>query len=422
MLTESQFENTVPAELVERQLIRIQSSSHFNHSRRYPSFLSYVVRKTLIGRQEELKERTIGVEVFGRQPGYDLNADPVVRVTAGEVRKRLAQYYYEPEHLEEPRIELRPGSYIPEFKLAPGQGVVPGVEMPTLQDASPQLPEVFPLGGVPPLDETAQPNDGIDRTRRRNRHKRLVFGLAGSLLLIASALFAGSYLRTSAVNLFWRPLLTSHEPILISVGSVVALASTTDSAISDASVGGHPLHSDPVALSDTIALAKLQEVLSGHHRVIDVESSAQTSFSDLRRGPIILISGFNNPWTMRLTDPLRFHLVRPGVDTFEIDDRADPKRKWSVNTLAPLNKVSDDYGLIARFYDPVTEQVVVVAAGIGENGTIAAAEALSDERSLEGLKHSGLMPQEKGNFEAVVQVRMIDGKPGPPKIVATNLW
>jgi hypothetical protein len=40
-----------------------------------------------------------------------------VRVIAGEVRKRLAQYYYEPEHRGELRIELHPGSYVPEFKL-----------------------------------------------------------------------------------------------------------------------------------------------------------------------------------------------------------------------------------------------------------------------------------------------------------------
>ena len=105
MIKESLTADAAPAELVEQQLVRIQNSPHFSNSRRYPGFLNYVVRQTLAGCQNELKERTIGVEAFGRKPGYDLNADPVVRVTAGEVRKRLAQYYYEPEHLEELRIE-----------------------------------------------------------------------------------------------------------------------------------------------------------------------------------------------------------------------------------------------------------------------------------------------------------------------------
>ncbi len=410
MWNETQLEIVAPSHLIEQQLLRIQSSPHFSHSRRYPSFLSYVVHKTLTGCQEELKERTIGIEAFGRSPNYDLNADPVVRVTAGEVRKRLAQYYYQPEHMEELRIELRPGSYIPEFKLAPGQPAALSIEAPALQEPATQPAEVLPVSELP------------HATKASYRSKKLILALAATLLIPVSVLLGGSYFHTSAVKLFWRPILDNHEPVLISVGSVLALTHSQDSGAGDTSVGGHPLHSDPVALADTIAMAKLQEVLGGRNRTINVESSAQTSFSDLQKGPIVLISGFNNPWTMRLTEPMRFHFVRPSVDTFEIEDRVDPKRKWSVYTSLALNKVTDDYGLIARFYDPLTEQIVIVAAGIGENGTIAAAEALSDERSLEDLKQDHRMPSEKANFEAVVQVRMIDGKPGRPKIVATSIW
>jgi len=81
--------------VIKKQLKRIQSSPHFSHSRRYPNFLNFVVHKALEGRQVDLKERTIGIEAFGRPPDYDLNDNPIVRVTAGEGRKRLAQYYYE---------------------------------------------------------------------------------------------------------------------------------------------------------------------------------------------------------------------------------------------------------------------------------------------------------------------------------------
>ncbi len=411
MSNENQLEGAAAPDIVERQLMRIQSSPHFSHSRRYPSFLNYVVRKTLTGCQEDLKERTIGVEAFGRKPGYDLNSDPVVRVTAGEVRKRLAQYYYEPEHQEELRIELHPGSYVPEFKPAPGQGGgILSLEEPVTLE-SPVLP-----ADVPRRDHTA------DGARTSKRAKGVTIALVGTLLLIMSLLFVSSYMRTSAVKLFWRPILEDHHPVLILVGSVLALTDASTAGVYDASVGLHALHSDPVALADTIALAKLQEVLSGHNKIINVESSAQASFPDLQKGPVILVSGFDNPWTMRLTDPLRFHFVRSAANTFEIEERADRKRRWSVYTLAPLDKVNEDYGLIARFHDPTTEQVVVVAAGIGENGTIAAAEALSDEQILTDLKQNKRMPREGGNFEAVVEVTIINGKPGPPRIVATYLW
>jgi len=79
------------------------------------TFLRFVVEQTLAGKTEALKERTLGVDVFARPSHYDTNDDPIVRVTAGEIRKRIAQYYQEPGHEEELRIYLPLGSYVPHF-------------------------------------------------------------------------------------------------------------------------------------------------------------------------------------------------------------------------------------------------------------------------------------------------------------------
>ncbi len=97
------------------QLERLVSSKHFRNSKRYPSFLRFVVEQTLAGKTESLKERTLGIDVFARPNDYDTNADPIVRVTAGEIRKRIAQYYQEPGHEDELRIDLPLGSYVPHF-------------------------------------------------------------------------------------------------------------------------------------------------------------------------------------------------------------------------------------------------------------------------------------------------------------------
>jgi hypothetical protein len=102
------------SELLE-QLERIVRSKHFRNSKRYPTFLRFVVEQTLAGKTEGLKERTLGVDVFARPSHYDTNEDPIVRVTAGEIRKRIAQYYQEPGHGEELRIDLPLGSYVPHF-------------------------------------------------------------------------------------------------------------------------------------------------------------------------------------------------------------------------------------------------------------------------------------------------------------------
>src|SRR3981081_1554225 len=97
------------------QLERIVRSKHFRNSKGYPTFLRVVVWQTLAGKTEGLKERTLGVDVFARPNHYDTNEDPIVRVTAGEIRKRIAQYYQEPGHEKELRIDLPLGSYVPHF-------------------------------------------------------------------------------------------------------------------------------------------------------------------------------------------------------------------------------------------------------------------------------------------------------------------
>src|SRR3954469_14485143 len=76
---------------IRATLDRVLASPAFRKSEQCQRFLRYVVEH----HGEPLKERSIGVEVFGRQPDYDTAEDPVVRVRATEVRKRLSQYYGE---------------------------------------------------------------------------------------------------------------------------------------------------------------------------------------------------------------------------------------------------------------------------------------------------------------------------------------
>src|ERR1700724_1680116 len=107
---------TSNAALVREQLNRLLAHPLFTNSKRYPVLLTYTVEQTLLGNASELKERTIGIEAFGREPVYDVNLDPVVRTAAAEVRKRLSQYYYKPDHAGELVIELPIGSYVPTFR------------------------------------------------------------------------------------------------------------------------------------------------------------------------------------------------------------------------------------------------------------------------------------------------------------------
>src|SRR5579863_7001171 len=123
----------VPAAAIREQLDRLVESPPFNHSRRFPTFLRFVVEHALSGNSISLKERTIGIELFGRDADYDTASDPIVRVTAAEIRKRIAQYYAVPEHQRQLRLSLPSGSYIPQFRWPqPGDQETPG-EVQTAQ-------------------------------------------------------------------------------------------------------------------------------------------------------------------------------------------------------------------------------------------------------------------------------------------------
>ena len=80
--TEATEISSADKEAVNLQVDRLLSSSHFRNSRRYTDLLRFVVQQTLEGRADSLKERTLGIEVFGREPNFDTAGDSIVRVAA----------------------------------------------------------------------------------------------------------------------------------------------------------------------------------------------------------------------------------------------------------------------------------------------------------------------------------------------------
>src|SRR5580658_8137549 len=102
--------------LVREHLEKILASHVFAGSRRTQDFLRMIVGHALDGDVDNLRERMIGAEMFGRPVSYDTGSDSVVRVRASEVRKKLAQYYSGTrEEKTEVRFELPSGSYVPRF-------------------------------------------------------------------------------------------------------------------------------------------------------------------------------------------------------------------------------------------------------------------------------------------------------------------
>src|SRR3954453_11113446 len=105
---------------VQAELRRLLESATFRNSKRCREFLGYVVEHTINGPSGMLKERSIGVELFQLPQDFDSGQHTVVRVTANEVRKKLAQHYLAQNGSSHAvKITLPPGSYLAEFNWEP---------------------------------------------------------------------------------------------------------------------------------------------------------------------------------------------------------------------------------------------------------------------------------------------------------------
>jgi TolB-like protein len=116
---------TVSLAEIQEHVARVTASSAFGNSERLRELLRYTVAQALDGRSASLKESVLGVAVFGRKPGYDSDANSIVRVEFARLRKKLEQYYDAEGADENWRIVFPKGSYAPEFLAKPDRDPAP---------------------------------------------------------------------------------------------------------------------------------------------------------------------------------------------------------------------------------------------------------------------------------------------------------
>jgi hypothetical protein len=180
---------------------KLLASNQFCNSRRYPALLRYVVNLALSGNGDQIKERTVGIEVFGRAPDYDTNTDTVVRYTAGEVRKRLALFYQGAP--DSPvQISLSARSYLPEFhRLA---DIAEAEDLSTLHNSIES--DANDRVTLPPVDAVVRHALRL----QRNRIFVLVLCMAFGASSVLGVLWVRKEHRSQSMNRFWSPVIASR--------------------------------------------------------------------------------------------------------------------------------------------------------------------------------------------------------------------
>jgi hypothetical protein len=400
---------------VQQQLEKLLATPLFNSSKRYPSFLKFVVTHSLAGETDQLKERILGMEIFGRTADYDTNIDPIVRVTAAEIRKRIELYYQDPKHSQEIRLYLPAGSYAPQYSW-PGRPSGLSANPAELPTRAEEIPPMHPTDVLPPTSRVRQ---SVLRGGKP--------AMAVLLLLLAGASTAMWFAsRPPALRQFWEPFVKSSEPVLFCIAdqsqySTIRLRDAADPqreiTLSDSMV--------TIIIDDVSPLVNVAGLLRTYGKTYRVQGEATTSLTDLRRGPSVFIGAFDNGWTLRLTTPLRFHFANDReMSQFWIEDRANPgNRGWMLDrSVQQQTGTYKDYAIVARLVDPNTDQFVVVAAGIGRGVTVAAGEFLVDSRRMEDMLKQLPGNWKQKNIEIVLETQVIQGRSGPPRITAVHVW
>ncbi len=411
-------------EMVLRELEEVLTSAHFSNSKRYPALLRYVVKNALAGHTELLKERTLGVEVFQRPATYDTNTDTVVRYTAGEVRKRLMLYYSEHDSQTGVQISLPAGSYLPEFLRESGEAPEAHADLSAAEEVG--VPHsgngaAHSAAVAEPWPAQALHSPATLPQLPAQPAKSLRLGAWLALAAVLGLAVAGGWWMTrrsattaTAVQDFWSPLLHDQRTVIICAGSVVFAQNNYSGVVTAGGNTDYPFFS----MQTTAAITQITGVMERGGATTQLMSAPSTELQALREHSVTLLGAYNNQWTQRLMEPLRFHFT---PDPEEIVDRQQPQNHWERDQSLPYSS-ADDYAVVARFRDARIDGWVVGLAGIGRNGTEAAAQFATSEHYLNLLRQRLGGGFGNRNIEAVIKVSVINGETGAPTILAVYSW
>lgn len=395
-------------QLVDAELARVLDSDAFHSSKRCREFLQFIVVRKLEGRDDLLKERTIGVELFGRSPDYEPNSDAIVRVRATEVRKRLTQYY---DHAGGPstvRIELPPGSYLPEFRWEP-------VESPITGSAPGKKRSIWRLV--------------------------LVLGLIMTTALFG--LWQWRVHRTGVLEEFWREALSSPKPVLICLRQPVVYHiryRVHEGYLKNNPPGNFPspyvlplkpgdvIASDIVPVPDQYvsigcarAASRVTALMAARKKLSQMRSGDDFSFVDLKDFPTVMVGAVPHDWTEKLTNSLPFILVQEN-GLRGIRERDGQRRTWWVKGLQPDGKTNEDYAVVTRLVASQTSELLVALAGVTQYGTDAASEFLTSEAALSAALANAPKGWQEKNLQFLLHLDVLGKTPGKPEVVALRVW
>ena len=446
--------------LLQQHLKEIIEGTAFKGSHRSGQFLTYIVDQAAAGHFECLKERVIGVELFGRVPSYDTGDDAIVRVTASDVRRRLLQHYGKYGTTSKFRIHLPLGSYIPEISREPQQNPENGTRE-ILTSGEPQRPPLN-IGGD--ADKNAEPSESAAETaplteapsqgKSGFHHAWLITILLVTTLNVAlwavwrrPASASPESIPPSPI-LPWSVLIHSQHAIYLitSDPDIAEIQQYADVPISISDYANHHvvpnaptmtpeirhfweiiLRDDKAAAVDTQIAVKIADLLQAYSKHIFVRAARSIQMSDLQTDDNFILMGSprSNPWSALFSDQLDFQFVFDKNSGQEIIHNLHPRPHEATQYVPTAlgGATGQSYAILALVRNPDQNGQVLLLAGANAEGTEAAGKLITDlprlSIALQGCGISPIGPLQ--HFELLLKLNTMAGSPSNAYVEACHI-
>jgi hypothetical protein len=402
-----------------QQIDKLIKSHSLHSSESLCKLLRYLAEHSLDHPGIALKEYQIATEVLGRPAGFDPQSDSTVRVQAGRLRVKLAEYYANEGPDDPIVVEVPKGSYALTFHLrAPNAGVQPAAALGFERRAKKDEPHPFSRGWV--------------------------MGFAGFSVLLAASLsttaillFQRSRLQSTATQpipaayqIFWNRFLTGPQQpwVIFSNGSFVGRPETGMRYFNPSSDKQGFILDHYTGVGEVLAIHELDHVFALLNRPIRVKRGALFSLDDAKNNDLIFVGSPSENLTL---------LDIPGTQEFVFRRLDSGPRKGDLAVLnvhpqpgepktflgTPANQpTTEDYAVVSLLPGMDPSRSILILAGDTTFGTQAAVEYVCREDSVKELlqRIKASKPSELKPFEALLRVRIAHGVPVMTELVSVR--
>jgi hypothetical protein len=449
-------ESVADAAALRRHLKEIIEGKAFKGSPRSIQFLEYIVEQALAGQFDALKERVIGVELFGRSPSYETGEDAIVRVTASEVRKRLLRHYSIYGQGAEFHLSLPLGSYILDIT----RGSASGVGEPDAASANSDQ-------AAATLDLEAghrDPNirsDGLLAASSAVVLSQRQRSLGGLWLFISILIIAVCVLAWAASERYnplskaaqvsvlpWSVFLSSPRSTVLvtSDPNIAEIQGLTGIQISVSDYANHIYVPEPNKLSpevehickwvlignksasiDTQIAVDIEKIAAVNAKRIDVRPARSIQLSDLHTPDnfIFLASQRSDPWFELFNNQLDFRIASNKTAAEDTVVNVHPHAN-ELPVYVPTARggaTGQTFAIIALVQNLDQDGHVLLLSGASAEGTEAAGKFVVDlPRLSTALQNCGIAPSGPlRQFELLLRVNTMARSPNSFDVVACHI-